>query len=267
MPNINIPNVPLTDGSPADADQVMGDVYLPKLIPDNLEVINGRLTNPNRDGWTIDSSDVRQGHFSQSGQVAATANQDYFSDFLNLTSTSTIGDFEDQAMAIPGCSIAFFVPFPVTAVSLSWHLSLITDTAVTTPTTVVPHFSTGRTRLMLFLDGFPVRQMTRQIIDGNYTMAYDSASPGTYHNNYTTPDTRQWSGNFLYENSLGSSIIPSGNTDYLQRGWHTASIRLAFTPLQLIFPLGSPQDYEPAPGTGVRQVRVKTRRMSYTLIR
>jgi hypothetical protein len=264
MPDITIPNT-FVDGASADAEQVMENAYLPKLIPDNLEVINGRLTNPNRDGWSIASSDVRQGHFSQAEQVSATANQDYFDDFLTMASTGTIGDFQYQAMAIPGCSISFYVPWQVTAVELNWHLSIITDAFKTVP--LYPdqggtrNFQ-GNTWLMLFIDGYPVPQITRKMKDGNHTMAYDSASPGTYNNYYQIPDTRHWSGSFLYDSSLGSTIIPPGNLNYIERGWHTASIRIAFPPLNRTALLNTP-----IPGSGIQQARVKTRRMSYTLIR
>lgn len=262
MPDITIPNI-FSDGLSADAEQVMENAYLPKLAPDNLEVINGRLTNPNRDGWTIDSSDVRRGHFSQSGQVSATANQDYFDDFLTVTATGTIGDFQYQSMAIPGCSISFYVPWQVTAVSLNWHLSVITDAAKTVPLFPGGYNFEGKTRLMLFIDGYPVPQITRKMRDGNQTMAYDSSSPGTYNNYYQKPDTRHWSGSFLYDSSV-TGIIPPGTLNYIEKGWHTASIRLAFPPIQEIVLGGAPVRL---PGSGIQQVRVKTRRMSYTLIR
>lgn len=247
MPDITIPNT-FVDGSAADAEQAMENAYLPKILPDNLEVINGRLTNPNRDGWSIDSSDVRQGHFSQAGQVAATANQDYFDDFLTINLTGTIGDIQYQSMAIPGCSTSFYIPWDITAVSLNWHLSVITDAA----RTAVSASITGNTYLILFVDGYPVNALTRRVLDGNQTMVYDPASPGTYNVKYVKPDTRHWSGSFLYDSSV-SGIIPGGKPSYLSRGWHTASIRIAF----------------PAKTTlaGIQQVRVKTRRMSYTLIR
>jgi len=263
MPNITIPNTPLVDGTVADADPIMSDVYSPNLTPNSLAVINGQLDNVNRDGSNIQRSDVRAGHFSQSGQVAATANQDYFDDFLTLTSTSTTGHYETQSMAIPGCSITFFVPWTVTAVVLNWHLSIITDALKTVP--IYPPGSynfEGKTWLMLFIDGYPVEQVRRYMKDGNHIMAYDVTAPDTFNNYYTKPDTRDWSGSFVYDASLGSTIIPPGNVNYIARGWHTASIRIAFPPVA-INPIGN----VPIPGSGIKQARVKTRRMSYTLIR
>jgi len=263
MPNITIPNTPLVDGAVADADPVMRDVYSPNLVPNSLEVINGKLTNPNRDGWTIAPDDVRRGHFSQSGTASATANQDFFDDFLTLTNTSTTGAIQDQSMPIPGCSITFFVPWQVTAVALNWHLSLITDAGQLTPNTTAPHFQAGKTWLQLFVDGYPVHAVRRAMADGNWSMAYDPASPDDFHNDYVRTDTRDWSGSFVYDSSLGSTIIPPGNLNYIERGWHTASIRIAFPPLELL-PI-SP--YTPVPGSGIKQARVKSRRMGYTLIR
>ena len=262
MPDITIPNT-FADGAVADADLAMENTYLPKLVPDNLEVINGRLTNPNRDGWDLTPADVRAGHFSQSGQVAATANQDYFDDFLTLTNTSTIGAIQNQSMAIPGCSITFFVPWTVTAVVLNWHLSIITDCGRLAPHTPGSHFQEGKTWLQLFVDGYPVHAVRRAMADGNWSMAYDPASPDDFHNDYVRTDTRDWSGSFVYDYSLGSTIIPAGQPNYISRGWHTASIRIAFPPLSTL----GVAPFSPVPGTGVKQARVKTRRMGYTLIR
>ena len=267
MPDITLPNT-FTDASPADAELASENTYLPKATSDNLEVINGRLTNPNRDGWSLGREDVRRGHFSQSGQVAATANQDYFDDNVTLSDfpspTYDVGDLEEQALAIPGCSVSFFVPWTMTAVLLNWHLSLITDAGRLikySPTAAT--YAIGSTRLQLFVDGFPVRAIQRRMRDGNTTMAYDPiGDPGVYNNDYSRPDTRAWSGSFLYDSSLGSTIIPPGNTNLINRGWHTASIRIVFPKFE---ETGDP--LPAVPGVGVKQARVKTRRMGYTLIR
>ena len=261
MPNINIPNTPLVDGATADADSIMADVYSPHISPNSLEVINGKLTNANRNGWTITRDDVRGGHFSQSNTVAATANQDYFDDFLTLTNTGTVGRFEEQSMAIPGCSISFFVPWTVSAVSLSWHLSVITDCAKTAPIYAPgTNFSNeGKTWLMLFIDGYPVTTIRRFLFDGNQTMAYSPSNPDTFYNHYTVPDTRDWSGSFIYDYNT-SGILPGGAPRLNTKGWHTASIRVAFPPVDEVGGVT-------IPGSGVNQVRVKTRRMGYSLIR
>lgn len=263
MPDITIPNT-FTNGAVADAEQAMENTYLPKVsgIVDNLSVINGQLSNPNRDGWDIQDTDVRRGHFSQAGQVSATANQDYFDDFLTLTTTSTVGAYEQQSMPIPGCSITFFVPWQVSAVVLNWHLSLITDAFRLASYNPPGSYNfEGKTWLMLFVDGYPVEQIRRYMADGNNTMAYDPAVPDTFFNSYQKPDTRNWSGSFIYDSSV-TGVIPPGKLNYIERGWHTASIRIAFPPVERAA-LGN----TPIEGSGIRQARVKTRRMSYTLIR
>jgi len=274
MPDIIIPNT-FVDGAASNAEQVSENTYLPKSTPDNLEVINGRLTNPNRDGWSINREDVRRGHFSQSNMVAATANQDFFDDtFLGVDRTPPLG-FPDvpaikEAKVIPGCGVAFYVPWESCTTILTWHLSLIVDVNQVLPlhkTDGSPYSVTGElggavyqdgiTMLMLFLDGLPTYAIRRTILNGASAMAYDPLTPGVYNNNAYVPDTRDWTGNLVFDNSAGGQIgagnIPIANWPN-QEGWHTADIRIVFPPNE-------------SSGVGVRQVRVKTRRMGYTLIR
>ncbi len=277
MPDITIPNT-FVDGAASNAEQVSENTYLPKNTPDNLEVINGRLTNPNRDGWSIDREDVRRGHFSQSTMVAATANQDFFDDtFLGVERSPPSGfptqEAIEEAKVIPGCGVSFYVPWNVQATVLTWHISLIVDVDQRAPAYkyTAPYglrggaldpsgaliYNDGEVVLMLFLDGLPTYAIRRTILNGASSMAHDPATPGTYNNNMYTPDTRDWTGNLLFDSSVGDQIglgnIPLENRPY-REGWHTADIRIVFPPNQGI-------------GLGVRQVRVKTRRMGYTIIR
>lgn len=268
MPNITIPNT-FVDGAASNAEQVSENTYLPKSTPDNLEVINGRLTNPNRDGWSIDREDVRRGHFSQSNMVAATANQDFFENTfggVDRTGFPLQKDIE-EAKVIPGCGVSFYVPWQVQATVLTWHVSLVVDAEqtdrnkkTTAPYSLTgdnaPVYQDGQVLLMLFINGLPTYAIRRTILNGAASMAFDNSTPGLYNNNLYAPDTRDWTGNFLFDQTVGGLGGLNFGQEYwpVFEGWHTADIRIVFPPNS-----GS--------GVGVRQVRVKTRRMGYTLIR
>lgn len=282
MPDITIPNV-FADGSPADAEQVSENTYLPKLSPDNPEVMNGRLTNPNRDGWSIDRQDVRRGHFSKTNMVSATANQDFFDDLYIGQGVPGFpsGAFWEDAQVIPGCAVTFYVPWTVRAVSLTWHLTAVVDANVTATNNAgntikadsdpvdpfsidgrKPFYNLGPARLMLFINDLPVFPVQRFLINGAASMAYDPTAPGTYYNHYYAPDTRDWSGSFVFDAQTGAQLPnfnPLSTSDYpINRGWHTADIRLVYPAYDESLALLN---------SGVKQVRVKTRRMGYTIIR
>ena len=286
MPDITLPFV-FVDGLVADADQVSENTYLPKAVPASLDVMNGRLSNTNRDGWSIDREDVRRGHFSQSKMVGATANLDYFDDtFRGVNRTidpvdtqpTISGAWWDEAKAIAGCGISFYVPWTVKAVVFTWHITLIVDAGHTAANiknstssgprysiagglvggAAAPFYSEGAVGLILFINGLPIHPIQRIMLNGASTIAYDPAvNPPTYNNTYFAPDTRDWTGSFLFDATAGGQLglinFPLVNFPIFE-GWHTADIRIAFPP-------------NAAPGDGVKQVRVKTRRMGYTLIR
>ena len=272
MPDITLPHT-FVDGQVADADQASNNTYLPKATPDNPEVINGRLTNPNRDGWTIDRQDVRRGHFSQSSMVAATANQDFFDDTFKGQATTgfpTTSAFE-EAKVIPGCGISFYVPWTVQSVVFTWHVTTIVDAGFTAASikTAAPWSISGNPNnfypdglpntnmafLMLYINDLPIYAIRRVVLNGAATMSSDPATPGTYNNHYYAPDTRDWTGSFVFDNTVGAQLTSFPVTEYPTfEGWHTADIRL-------VFPANT------GAGVGVKQVRVKTRRMGYTIIR
>ena len=284
MPDITIPNV-FSDGSPADAEQVSENTYLPKDIAsiDNPEVINGKLTNPNRDGWSIDSQDVRRGHFSDSRMVSATANQDFFDDVYlgQAVSGFPTGTWWEDAQVIPGCAVTFYVPWTVRAVSLTWHLTAVVDAAVADVNSATntikrydgagdpysisglpaPYYDEGPARLMLFINDLPVFPVQRFLLNGAASMAYDLAEPQEYYNEYYAPDTRDWSGSFLFDVNTGAQLSNFLLTQFpIFRGWHTADIRL-------VFPAYDTAAAATDGTGGIKQVRVKTRRMGYTIIR
>tara|TARA_Y100000401_G_scaffold117515_1_gene126774 strand:+ start:3021 stop:3845 length:825 start_codon:yes stop_codon:yes gene_type:complete len=274
MPDITIPNT-FVDGSTADAEQAMENVYLPKLVPDNLSVINGQLDNPNRDGWSLTREDVRRGHYSQSQMTAATANQDFFNDmFKDISRTSPVlvnddGTFTPQLqprmLTIPGCATSFYVPWTVSAVAISWHVSLIMDVGYLEFPPGVNQFDYDQSWafLQLYVDGLPIDAVKRSLIAGARTMAHDRAEPATFNNEFMAPDTRNWSGSFVWDSSVqpstGGVAWPAGITRLNARGWHTVELRLGF--------YGREQYVIGTPLAGVKQVRVKTRRMGYSLIR
>tara|TARA_R100000951_G_C2650546_1_gene184217 strand:+ start:661 stop:1521 length:861 start_codon:yes stop_codon:yes gene_type:complete len=286
MPDITIPNT-FADGAVADAEQVSENTYLPKVSPDNPSVMNGDLTNPNRDGWTINSQDVRRDHFSKSTMVSATANQDFFNDLYLGQSNSTFPyslEWWKEAQVIPGCAVTFYTPAIITAVSLTWHVSLVIDANVQDVNNgnktiksysgaaadnyslaglSKPYYDLGKARLILFINDLPVFPMQRILLNGAASMSYDPTNPERYQNHYYGPDTRDWSASFVWDENM---LSQNPNFDLtkapIYRGWHTADLRL-------ILP---PYDEQASPATtdgtgGVRQVRVKSRRMGYTLIR
>ena len=286
MPDIVIPNV-FTNGTVADAEQVSENTYLPKdpSTVDNPSVINGDLTNPNRDGWTISSQDVRRDHFSKSTMVSATANQDFFNDLYIGQSASGFpsGEWWEDAQVIPGCAVTFYTPTLMTALSLTWNISLVIDSnvqvrnsndktikeynAVGDPYSLsgvaAPYYDIGQARLILFINDLPVFPMQRIMLTGAASMAYDPNDPDFYYNNYYGPDTRDWCASFVWDMNM---LSQNPNFDItkapIYRGWHTADIRLVFPAYD---EKASPPTLD---GTdGVRHVRVKTRRMGYTLIR
>jgi hypothetical protein len=270
MPDITLPHT-FVDGQVADADQASNNTYLPKLVPDNPEVINGRLTNPNRDGWNIDRQDVRRGHFSQASMVSATANQDFFDDTFKGQAVSGFPSISAyrEAKVVPGCGISFYVPWTVQAVIFTWHVTAIVDAGYTAPafklsgslslsgSGLSSYYTAGVAFLMLFINDLPIYPIRRVILNGAATMSSNPATPGVYNNNYNAPDTRDWSGSFVFDNTVGAQLTPTNFpvTEYPTfEGWHNADIRL-------VFPANT------AAGVGVKQVRVKTRRMGYTIIR
>ena len=286
MADITIPNI-FIDGATAEADKVSENTHLPKLSPDNLSVMNGDLTNPNRDGWSIDSQDVRRGHFSKSKMVSATANQDFFNDlYLGQSSSGLTGEWWEDAQVIPGCAINFYTPTIITAVALTWNISLIIDANVqvknhasktikansghaSDPYSLAgvskPYYDLGEARLILFINGLPVFPMQRILLNGAASMAYDPTAPDEFCNHYYGPDTRDWCASFLFDTNTGAQLanFASDVTTYpIFRGWHTADIRLVFPAYN---EQASPPTVDGSEGT--RHVRVKTRRMGYTLIR
>jgi hypothetical protein len=94
-------------------------------------------------------------------------------------------------------------------------------------------------------------------------MAYDLSNPEEYYNEYYAPDTRDWSGSFLFDVNTGAQLpeFAADITTYpIFRGWHTADIRL-------VFPAYDTATAATDGTGGIKQVRVKTRRMGYTIIR
>lgn len=299
--------VPLVDGAAADADTVSERLYEPKLTPDSLAVTNGQITNANRlAGWDIDRSLARKGFMSKGRTVGATANQDYFDDLVKDGETDiTFNPLNTSDIAIPGCCVSFQVlPLDTTvfsgdvvAISFNWHISLISafkpPTLLLGPanTSLPPgvgtqgnwpgvdgNFEAGRMinptqniELIFYINDFPVPQLTRRFTQGRQGIVWGDEFPSCQFNDIVLPDTRHWSGSFIFDNTTASKItgFPSGFnpnepiTNPMRPGWHTASIRLRFVSEGEI-PSG---ETTTATNVGTQQVRVKTRRMSYTLIR
>lgn len=200
----------------------------------SLEVINGGLDASNlAKNARIDYTEVQRGAVSGGGQVAATANLDYFSGAAGDTPLGSgffAGVPDDPTtrygryIPIPGAAISFYLPFDA-YVLLTWSITWTNDcdsgNEDQTPT------DDPFTDITLF-------------VDGNANLAFSSISTArltpfarrvrrtcfgedenTANNKKILQDrykSRVWSGHALFGDNQVMSALPAGH--------HTASLRL-----------------------------------------
>ena len=142
MPTITLPHRAATtvqDTNTVSGENIAENFYSPNTTPDSLEVINGQLQHANRDTsavWTINRTMVQPhqgGHGALSGgkAVGSTLSLDYFgSQDVETTSSEGFshGDWDNTGAAdktqfyraIPGASIAFYLPYTPEVFIATW---------------------------------------------------------------------------------------------------------------------------------------------------
>lgn len=265
MPTIVLPNTQV-DGDPADAAEVSQNLYTPNAATAaSLAAINGVLDKDNLDPaeFPLTHDVVRRDAYAGGDLVGATANQDFFSDWFRGTKNSgaygeTRRTKDDIAVPIPGASITFRLPVPVSVLYIKWQISLISDGLGKAFDTQIPpsQFFTGtypsnqRTRLTLWVDGRRVTQYTQDIIGSRATLGDRAQVKYEYPNDSVVVDHREWTGVAAFYpggpfDDLLALVAPLELRPY-GAGFHTAELRINHA--------GS-------------QARVKVRNMSYRYVR
>lgn len=267
MPDITLPNT-FVAGNTVTAADVEENLYEPRSTPRTFEVINGRLDSDNLDAAVAIGRDmVRRRQFVVGSTRGQTANVDFFKDFYRGEWTLADGtaggspalspDAEIRAKAFVGNT--FYLPWDARFVYLTWHLSIVTDNEYyrdgnndlysgddpSTPTGPITGYP-DNTVLILFIDGYPVTQLSRRVIDGSFSMlnpvvlsagalkampqaglTYSAGVLRRYWNDSMQPDARYWSGHCVIDRTNSTDYIPAGTSQFWTKGWHTADIRVA----------------------------------------
>jgi hypothetical protein len=256
---------PFVAGDVLDADRVADCAYTPNTTPTNFGILNGFVDDVNLDlgvTETVDYRMVRHGANGTAKSVGHTTNLDFFADFFEGEYDAMSFDSAVER-SLTATGIKFYVPYDCTAVMLSWHVGVVVDgrhvqdaafgiyedldypTSSADPDrTIGGHpakpsdYVTSNTLLTLFVDDTPKKAVSRRIITGSSSMlgstylsgtALKSLEDGTlttkgpsgatstrlWWNNIGQTDHRWWSGHFIMDNVNG-----------IDKGWHTASIRV-----------------------------------------
>ena len=252
MADITLTSV--VDGTLANATVVEQNFYNPSVAgTGSLEAINGHLDNANRiAGWDIDRSQIQEGEVSRGKGVGGNINLDYFGDLYigYLLTEDTYPKRESIKpfyQAIPGASLTFYLPYPVTVLVISFSvyfggkMDQLTEDG--TGVISIANFIGESGRLQLFIDderaGTASENVSQVLVPAKGLTSSD--------NMYGSWD-RVWG---------GFRLINSGAT--LNAGWHTASVRLVTYPTNA---QPSPADARPN-----NQVRVRGRHMNYVYFR
>lgn len=257
MPDIDLttqPFFPYTDGQVPEAEDVNTLVYSPAVTPNSLEVINGRLTRANFDNtvFPLDRELVRKGHLSYGRHVGSTANLDVPAFLFGGLSGGTQLKNDDlfDVEALPVLAVRFYIPEGgATYVRLYWELGFLHDVGYD-GLIVDADLDLFYARARLFLDGQACRPITRDV-RGARTILRNNGTTiiGGVANGH--PDTRWWTGSLILDSTSATALGVGG---FLQEGWHTAEIRLGA------------QVREPT-ALHNNQVRVRARRMGYTVVK
>lgn len=257
MPDITLPHT-FFDTTPADPRDAAEMLCRPQVLPDNLWVVNGQLTEDNLENVDISRELVRRKAYSYGQNAGGTVNMDFFGDlFLRTVDLDVYATVEAAMVPIPGTGISYYLPFDVEVLELSWHIGIIVGGGYEPRTTAIGWsdgsggYDAGAV-LMLWVNGLPVREVSRRIKDGGSTMVDSSDTSVRLRLNLPYgPDHRWWSGSYI--------IRAADGTDANKAGWHTADVRLALPPILI-----GGQD----PQILRRRVaRVKTRQMGYKYLR
>jgi hypothetical protein len=262
MPDINHPLVasPFATGATLDADRVSEGLHNPKIAPDSMSVINGRLDEANLAApYSITNDIVRPGAMATASTSGQTTNLDFFSDFF-------FGDYDASEIAVPYPALVdrgltavahrFYVPYDCSLVSLHWHVGVIVDGGhifadhvgnrgvredkdnylVSPPngenSATVQALGVDNTVIGLFLDGNIVQQCTRHVKTGRDSMLgskyWNGSTFKTLEGNaaLTTSGRKYWNVAADPDHRWWSGHYNATEAYVLTKGWHTASIRV-----------------------------------------
>ena len=197
------------------------------------------------------------GTVSRGKMVGSTANIDYFDTMFTGTTTrdtaGTYGEASDEGLAessiiIPGLAIRFYVPFSSSKCVLQWSFNHQNDALYLLNTVNDDILNDKRNKFnfpsfFLYVDNQIQPENCRR-----YVPCYESKRNGPFGNvgvNYNLG--RHWSGHKLVT---------------LQKGWHTASIRVTLPSSR-----ATGGNFWQDQFANVPQCRVRTRGMRYILFR
>lgn len=127
MPDITYPNT-ISASTATDAAALAENIFKPKYLPDNLEVINRLDENNFADSPPITRQMVRPGQYAVGGTSGHTANRDYFKQaYPGGWSVDNMAKAAKAAVPVAGIARTQFIPFVPTIFHVSWQFSLIVD--------------------------------------------------------------------------------------------------------------------------------------------
>lgn len=121
MPVVGPFNI-FTDGAVTSADPVMQNFYYPLAAPASMEAIDGWLDDLNLatggSAWEVRRDQIRPRGMTRAGMVGLTGHADYL---------NTFGIDGEEFKAVPGASIAFYLPRAPEAVIFQWQFISASD--------------------------------------------------------------------------------------------------------------------------------------------
>ena len=216
MPDITIPNT-FAAGTVTNATLVAENFYSPNTTPDTPEVINGQLTDANREaGWDIEREMIQPRALSGGRAIGSAMPLDFFgvldggsvlagtpwsTGFVHADWDSSTNDSPGLYRAIPGGSLTFYVPYTVSVFIAHWQVFV---------TQAGERLGSARqySVMKLFLDGTPTANQIRTFPPAGNALGVGAAREGR-------PWDRTWPGHYWDDG------------DIVTKGWHTLSLRIA----------------------------------------
>lgn len=211
MPDIVLPygpspGTPFADGHISDGPKVAENLYAPNTTPDSYDVLNGQLSEPNRDNWSISREHIQPGALAGGGSVGSTLSLDYFGTKSEGSPFGEWGTSKDRAAlyrVIPGAARTFYLEYSPGLVMVRWRMFVANSG---------DQLSTSRdsTKVKLFVNDAVVSEQTRTLPPGSLG---DTASGPREGSGWD----RSWSGFHWL----------AASTARLSAGWNTVSLRIA----------------------------------------
>ena len=183
MPTISALNT-FTAGTAISADAVADNFYNDDSSPSSFAVINGHLDSTNKGSWQVSNKMIRPNSLAKGRMVGTTGNLDY----VKHTFPDDNSD-EGAYQPIPGCGIAFFLPYAPTVCVLTWQLAYAGN---------LIYGDTKQLELKMYVDGSLENRQFRVLPEGRVSTT-----------RYLNRD-RIWNGHVAKTN--------------LTAGWHTAHV-------------------------------------------